>query len=609
MTQVRDVLANRYLIERPLARGGMADVFLARDTQLDRQVAIKVLFPEFARDPSFVERFRREAQNAAMLNHANIVSVYDYGQQEGTYFIVMEYVEGQSLREILRSQGRLAPMEAARIAAEIAAALDFAHRHGVVHRDIKPGNVLLTPQGQVRVADFGIAANPTDAESGLTATGAVVGTATYFSPEQAQGYQVDGRTDVYALGVVLYEMLTGRPPFTAESPVAVAMKHVREEPVPPTRLVPDIPPDLERIVLTALAKDVTVRYQSAADLRADLMRFGRGRPLVGAAAAPAMVAPVEPELPTVAAAAPAAQGDIWDDRQHRRAAPMIATGLGLALLIGVIVYALFFLGKGNSGGGSADKVEVPNVVGQTYAQASQAIQNAGFNADRQDELNDAPVDQVISQRPDGGLLLAKGRTVVLVVSAKQVPIPNVVGQTYDDANNALTKLGLLVQRNDQPTADQPANTVTASSPAAGTKVDKGTTVTLTVAQQPPITVPDVRGQDQVQAQTILQNAGFQVSVAPASDPTVPTGKVISTDPPAGAQATKGSTISVSVSTGPATAEIPNVVGASAQSASTALTGAGFNVVIAKCSAFNNVVKTQSPGAGTAPVGTAVTISC
>jgi serine/threonine-protein kinase len=608
MTQVADVLANRYTIERPIARGGMADVFLARDQQLDRLVAVKVLFPEFARDPSFVERFRREAQNAAMLNHANIVGVYDYGQDHGSYFIVMEFVEGQSLRDILRSQGALAPMQAARVGSEIAGALDFAHRHGVVHRDIKPGNVLLTPQGEVKVTDFGIAANPTDAASGLTATGAVIGTATYFSPEQAQGYQVDGRTDVYALGVVLYEMVTGRPPFTAESPVAVAMKHVREQPVPPSRLVHDLPPDLERIILTALSKDIGMRYQSAADVRADLMRFGRGRPLEGAATTVA-AAPVAAEAATIAAPPQGpADDEMWDEEQPRRWGPIIATMFGLALLVGVIVYALFFLQGGDDGGGTAETVEVPNVVGQTYDQAETALVERGFKVTRQDEFNNSVEPGVVfEQTPEAGRLFAKGRTVVLKVSATEVTVPNVVGKTFDEANTQLTQLGLTVQRVDQETTDQPANTVLATNPAADAKAARGSAVQVTVAVEPPIDVPNVVGQDQTAAQTILQTAGFQVAVAPVPS-TEPAGRVVATDPAGGTKAPKGSTISMQVSTGPQAVAIPNVIGQPAGTAGQTLQAAGFNVVIT-CANAASPIKSQNPGGGEAPPGTTVNIAC
>src|SRR3954454_6110724 len=258
------VFANRYELGEEIGHGGMADVYLAHDRLLDRRVAVKVLLPEFASDAISVERFRREAQAAAGLNHPHIVAVYDWGEEDDTSFIVMEYVPGQTLRELMQTYGRLSAMDAARIAAEIADALSFAHAHGVVHRDVKPGNVLITPQGQVKVTDFGIARAETSEP--LTKTGAVLGTATYFSPEQAQGFALDGRSDVYALGVVLYEMVTGVAPFIAASPVSVAYKHVREEPVPPSSVVRDLPPAIDRIVLTAMAKDVNARYQSAQDL-------------------------------------------------------------------------------------------------------------------------------------------------------------------------------------------------------------------------------------------------------------------------------------------------------------------------------------------------------
>ena len=610
MTQVGEVLANRYEIERALARGGMAEVFVARDQQLDREVAVKILFSEFAIDPSFVERFRREAQHAAMLNHPNIVGVYDYGREQGTYYIVMEYVEGESLRDVLRSRGRLAPMQAARIAAEIAAGLDFAHRHGTVHRDIKPGNVLIAPSGQVKVADFGIAANPSDAASGLTQTGAVIGTATYFSPEQAQGYQVDGRSDVYSLGVVLYEMLTGGAPFVAESPVAVAMKHVREEVVPPSEVVGDIPPDLERIVMGALTKDPSGRYQSAEDLREDLMRFGRGRPIVGAPAV-AMAAPgaVVPDAVTVAAtprAEPDRSEEIWQE-EPRRWGPILVTVLGLSLLLGVIVYALFFLGKGD--GTTAKKtLEVPNVVGQTFDVASTTLTDLGFKVSRVDEVSTEPVETVIGQRPDSGRLLEKGRTVTLTVSSSEVTIPDLTGKLFEEAQADLQQLGLIVERVDQESPDKPPGSVLATDPVSGTKVAKGSTVKLTVAAEPPVAVPAVVGQDQVQAQTTLQNAGFQVQVVPTPSNTVAAGKVISTTPAAGTLTPKGTTIQMAVSTGPQAVAVPNVINQTREAGTAALTQAGFNVVVNGCIA-GQLIATQNPSGGEAPPGATVTIGC
>src|SRR6476661_1327797 len=269
----------------------MAEVFLARDLLLDRPVALKVLFPEFAADRSFVERFRREARSAANLNHPNIVSIYDWGEEEGTYFIVMEYVEGRPLRQVIREDGPIAPQRAAEIGADIAAALSFAHKNNVIHRDVKPGNVLISPNGQVKVTDFGIArAASGGAQEALTQTGAVMGTATYFSPEQAQGRPIDFRSDVYALGIVLYEMVVGRPPFYNENPVAVAYQHVRERPVPPRQRNPKIPVAFESVVLKALAKNPVNRYASAEELRSDLLRFRSGRQVMAKPVAAAATA-------------------------------------------------------------------------------------------------------------------------------------------------------------------------------------------------------------------------------------------------------------------------------------------------------------------------------
>ena len=370
------VFNGRYELHRQLGRGGMAEVFLARDQLLDRPVAMKVLFPEFATDPAFVERFRREATAAANLNHPNIVGVYDWGEADGTYFIVMEYVDGRTLSDILRTEGPLHPDRVADVGADVAAALGFAHRNGVVHRDVKPGNVLVTAAGQVKVADFGIArAITANADENLTQVGTVMGTATYFSPEQARGDAVDPRSDLYSLGCVLYELLVGKPPFSGDTPVAIAYKHVQESPVPPRQLNVELPAAIEAIVLKCLAKNPVNRYPSAEDLRADLRRFREGS---GVLAEPVMAPLVDPGATSVVAATTAAAlpdepyYDEDDDEPSKSSRWFLA---GLILLLGVLAGMLYILAQQftDDDDTGAAQVEVPNVVGERVEEAQRLL--------------------------------------------------------------------------------------------------------------------------------------------------------------------------------------------------------------------------------------------
>ncbi len=621
MSLVGRVFSNRYEIQRELAQGGMAEVYLARDRLLDRPVALKALFPEYAREPSFVERFRREAQAAANLNHPNIVAIYDWGQETGTYFIVMEYVEGRSLRDVIRSDGPIEGPQAAEISAEIASALGFAHRTGVVHRDVKPGNVLITQTGIVKVTDFGIARAGTS--DGLTQTGSVMGTATYFSPEQAQGLPVDGRSDVYSLGIVLYEMVTGIAPFSGDSPVAVAFKHVREAPVPPSRRNPDVEPDLEQIILTAMAKDPDLRYQSADDMRADLLRFRRGRPLT-AAPVTALVYDAEQSARTMAnprAAAAYAQhdgatgavttGTLVPGRSRRtRAVITLSTFLVLALIAG----AAFLITQ--IAGDKQGQLKVPNVVGSTFTAARTQLTQAGFVVTSTRVSSTKVVkNNVISQSPKADQLLKKGGTVRLTVSAGQgdVAIADVTNQNATDAKTALVAQGLKVVIGKSEASDTvPALSVLRTDPPAGTSVAAGSTVTMILSSGPnPVTVPNVLNEDSAVAAGQVGQAGFAVQVKTEANATVPAGKVIRTEPGPNTQAPKNSTVVIVVSSGPQQVAVPSVVGDSQATATSKLQGAGFqvNVVLQPSTSANagKVIDSQ-PGGGTqADQGSTVTI--
>ena len=544
----RRVLAGRYEVETLLGQGGMARVFRGTDRVLDRTVAIKVLSPQFADDDQFVARFRREAQAAAGLNHPNIVGVYDTGDQGDVHFIVMEYVEGRTLRDVIRSDGPLLPERAAEIGGAVARALSSAHEAGLVHRDIKPGNIMLTREGEVKVMDFGIARTSTG--DTLTQTAAVLGTASYLSPEQAQGLPVDTRSDIYSLGCVLYEMLTGRAPFIGDSPVAIAYMHVKEDPVPPSRLNPDVPPTLDAVVLKAMAKNPANRYETAEELRADLERARRGLPTLATPlmgdATEVVTGPVGPGETAVMTGVPP------DEQEGRRRGWLIA--LGVILALAALGLAAFFLVRALLPP-PTELVGVPNVVGDPEDDAVETLEDAGFGVQVDTEFDpEVRRGLVISQDPPAGDRVEEGTEVTLVVSRGPPPevVPNVVGQTEEDAGESLVEAGFVVGTVTPRESDEDEGIVLEQDPPGDSEARPGTAVNLVVSSGPAtVAVPDVICQDLGSAQEEIEGADldFVLTGSRFSDECEP-GTVAEQNPAADTQVQPGSNVRIKESSGP-----------------------------------------------------------
>ena len=549
------VLAGRYRLQGLVGQGGMADVELAHDDVLDRQVAVKILHSRYSDDPAFRERFKREARAAASLNHPNMVAVYDTGDEDGRPFIVMEFVNGRSLREVLRREGVL-PQRAAEIAGDAALALHYAHERGLVHRDVKPANIMVSNEGQVKVTDFGIA-RAVNAET-VTQTAAVFGTAAYIAPEQAQGLEVDARTDVYSLGVVLYEMLTGRQPFSADSAVALAYKHVSEDPVRPSQINPEISPALEAVVLKAMAKNPANRYQDAREFHDDIVRAARGERV----SAPPVLAYAPTEAirtdRTVVAPAPVAVTEVYDDeRPGNRGFGYVAL---ILLLLAFFAIAAFLIARFVLGPDPIDQIEVPNVVGQRAARAVERLESADFTT-RIERVNDdeAPAGIVLATDPEPGTLADAGSLVVLEVSRgpETVEVPQLVGLTQGEANQLIQQSELSVGTPEQERSDEfEQGRIIRSDPEAGTEVERGTPVDYVVSAGPAtVMIPDVRRMEESAARSALANSCstppcVTVSVVREYNDEYAEGQAIDTDPTRGERVDYGSEVVLIVSQGP-----------------------------------------------------------
>jgi eukaryotic-like serine/threonine-protein kinase len=577
------VVDGRYRIVERLGSGGMADVWCAEDLQLGRKVALKLLRQRFAEDQEFVERFRREASSAAGLQHPNVVSVYDRGEWEGTYYIAMEFLEGETLKELIVREAPLEPDQAIALAIQILRAARFAHRRGIIHRDLKPHNVIVDHEGRAKVTDFGIARA---GASDMTQTGSIMGTAQYLSPEQAQGHAVNATSDLYAVGIILYEMLTGHVPFDGDSPVTIALKQVSEAPVPPSHLNPGVPPQLEAVVGRALEKDPAARFQNADEFIAALeaARAGLG-PAEGAA---------------TTAFAPVAEREVveeaWAPPAERRRRWWLWALLAALLLAGAAVAAILLTRE--------ETAEVPRVTGADVAFAARRLRNDGFRPVVERIRDEASRDEVIGQDPQPGTQLEVGSEVTLTVSdgPGTRAVPDVEGLSRARARARLRRAGFRVRERREVSEDVDENRVIRTLPPIGSEVGVGSTVTLVISSGPEqVSVPDVVGRDVEDARDALEAAGLRSDVVREQSEDDEPGTVLRQDPGAEAQVASGSTISLVVAEEPDDVEVPDVTGRDESEAVGALSGAGLEVDVRETPvdrpSQDGVVQRQSPSGG------------
>ena len=582
------VVDQRYSILSRIGSGGMADVYCAQDLQLGRKVALKLLYRRFAADEEFVERFKREASSAAGLQHPHVVGVYDRGEWDGTYYIAMEFLEGRSLKQVLQEEGPLAPGRAIDVVAQILQAARFAHQRGIVHRDIKPHNVIVDDEGRAKVTDFGIARA---GASDMTETGSIMGTAQYLSPEQAQGHSVGPSSDLYAIGIVLYELLAGRVPFDGDSPVTIALKQVSELPVPPSAYNPAVPPELDAIVLHALEKEPERRFADADEFLAALEHarqaliavpagqataaFGAlvgGEPTAATAVAGGAVppGPTDDELALMThPGEPLPPEDEEERRRRRNRWLMVAGAIALLLLAGLA----FFLTR-------PDQVKVPDVVGKDYQAARTVLINAGFDVEQERVTSDTPQGRVLREDPQPGTEVDKGSTITLTVSdgPGTTVVPDVTNLTAARAQQTLEQQGFRVQVQREPSDTIARGRATRTSPSGGQQIERGTRVTLFVSSGPAkVTVPNVTGQNEASASAELSNVGLKADVTEEDSDRSP-GTVLRQSPAQGTRVDKGATVTIVVAREPTQVAVPDVTGQDQGSASSTLSAEGLTVV-------------------------------